>query len=84
MILTELASLPKHAIRAAWLKTVGADGLPGVQFDEPAGDPGLFGPGSAIWHVHSDVVCLVGGLSGLLLRRLAPAHDARHQPAFLV
>jgi uncharacterized protein (DUF2236 family) len=73
VILTEAANLPQRAIRDAWLKTVSADGLPGVQFTEPAGDPGLFGPGSAIWHVHSDVVCLVGGLSGLLL-------GALHQP----
>jgi uncharacterized protein (DUF2236 family) len=69
----ELVSAPKQVIRQAWIRTVGADGLPGVQFSEPVGDPGLFGPGSAIWHVHSDVVCLVGGLSGLLL-------GALHQP----
>jgi uncharacterized protein (DUF2236 family) len=70
MILTDAANLPQRVIRDAWLKTVSADGLPGIQFNEPAGDPGLFGPGSAIWHVHSDVVCLVGGLSGLLLGAL--------------
>jgi uncharacterized protein (DUF2236 family) len=73
MILTDAANLPQRVIRDAWLKTVSADGLPGIQFSEPPGDPGLFGPGSAIWHVHSDVVCLVGGLSGLLL-------GALHQP----
>src|SRR4051812_13173725 len=64
---------PKRAIQQAWLKTLSADGLPGVQFSEPVGDPGLFGPDSAIWYVHSDVVGLVGGLSGLLL-------GALHQP----
>jgi uncharacterized protein (DUF2236 family) len=63
----------RSAIRDAWIRTVSADGLPGVQFSGPGGDPGLFGPGSAIWYVHSDVVCLVGGLSGLLL-------GALHQP----
>jgi uncharacterized protein (DUF2236 family) len=73
MNLAAVVSSPKQAIKETWWKTVGADGLPGVQFSEPAGDPGLFGPGSAIWHVHSDVVCLVGGLSGLLL-------GALHQP----
>jgi uncharacterized protein (DUF2236 family) len=65
--------MPRAAIRDTWLRTVSADGLPGVQFNEPVGDRGLFGPGSAIWYVHSDVVCLIGGLSGLLL-------GALHQP----
>jgi uncharacterized protein (DUF2236 family) len=73
MNLSELVDGPRQAIKETWWKTVSADGLPGVQFSEPAGDPGLFGPESAIWHVHSDVVCLVGGLSGLLL-------GALHQP----
>jgi uncharacterized protein (DUF2236 family) len=71
--LAAIVSAPKSVIRQSWFKTVGADALPGVQFSEPAGDPGLFGPGSAIWHVHSDVAGLIGGLSGLLL-------GALHQP----
>jgi uncharacterized protein (DUF2236 family) len=73
MNVAEIATMPQRAIKESWLRTVSADGLPGVQFSEPAGDPGLFGPGSAIWYVHSDVVCLIGGLSGLLL-------GALHQP----
>ncbi len=73
MDVATILDAPKSAIRQTWWKTVSADGLPGVQFNEPAGDPGLFGPGSAIWYVHSDVVCLIGGLSGLLL-------GALHQP----
>jgi uncharacterized protein (DUF2236 family) len=73
MNLTEVLDGPKQAIKETWWRTVSADGLPGVQFAEPVGDPGLFGPGSAIWYVHSDVICLVGGLGGLLL-------GALHQP----
>jgi uncharacterized protein (DUF2236 family) len=73
MDLLALATSPKDAIKETWIKTVGADSLPGVQFSEPAGDPGLYGPGSSIWYVHSDVATLVGGLSGLLL-------GALHQP----
>jgi uncharacterized protein (DUF2236 family) len=60
----------RNAIRRNWVKTLSADGLPGVQFDEPVGDHGLYGPGSAIWYAHGDVVSLVGGLSGLLLGAL--------------
>lgn len=73
MDLATLVGAPKSVIRHGWFRTVGADGLPGVQFSEPAGDPGLFGPDSAIWYVHADVAGLVGGLSGLLL-------GALHQP----
>jgi uncharacterized protein (DUF2236 family) len=73
MDLRTLTTGSKAAIKETWIRSVGADSLPGVQFTEPAGDPGLFGPGSAIWYVHSDVATLVGGLSGLLL-------GALHQP----
>lgn len=34
----------------------------GLDFAEPAGDPGWFGPGSAVWHVHSHMPALVFGL----------------------
>ena len=44
--------------------------LPGEQYSEPVGDPGLFGPDSAIWKMHGDVSALVGGVSGLLLGTL--------------
>jgi uncharacterized protein (DUF2236 family) len=73
MDLTTILDAPKSVIRRGWLRTVNADGLPGVQFSEPVGDQGLYGPDSAIWYVHSDVAGLVGGLSGLLL-------GALHQP----
>jgi uncharacterized protein (DUF2236 family) len=70
MILTRLLGAPRALARWRWAALVGADGLPGVQFTEPAGDPGLYGPDSAIWYVHGDVAGLVGGLSGLLLGAL--------------
>ncbi|ROO89847.1 uncharacterized protein (DUF2236 family) [Actinocorallia herbida] len=44
--------------------------LPGEQYTEPVGDPGLFGPGSAVWYVHGDVSGVLGGVSGLLLGTL--------------
>jgi uncharacterized protein (DUF2236 family) len=73
MDLRALLDAPKESIKQTWINSVGADSLPGVQFTAPAGDPGLYGPGSSIWYVHSDVATLVGGLSGLLL-------GALHQP----
>jgi uncharacterized protein (DUF2236 family) len=44
--------------------------FPGVQYSEPPGDGGLFGPDSAIWYVHNDVSMMVGGVAGLLLGSL--------------
>lgn len=39
-------------VEALYDKTLRNKFLPGVQFTEPAGDPGWFGPGSAVWYVH--------------------------------
>ncbi|MFD0855381.1 oxygenase MpaB family protein, partial [Actinomadura adrarensis] len=35
----------------------------GLVFDAPEGDPGWFGPGSAVWHVHSHFPTLAFGLA---------------------
>lgn len=43
------------------------------EYREPAGDPGLFGPGSLVWRVHADLpVMLIGGFSALMLQTLHP------------
>jgi uncharacterized protein (DUF2236 family) len=43
------------------------------EYAEPAGDPGLFGPGSMPWRVHADLPSmLIGGLSALMLQSLHP------------
>jgi uncharacterized protein (DUF2236 family) len=68
--ITELPSALRDVIRRTWSSSLRAEGLPGVQFSEPLGDPGLFGPDSAIWYVHSDITSLIGGLGGLLLGAL--------------
>lgn len=45
----------------------------GVDYENPPGDPGLFGPDSACWRVHGDFTSmLVGGISALLLQALHP------------
>ncbi len=44
-----------------------------VHFDHPPGDPGLFGPASAVWRVHADFPgMLAGGLCALMLQTLHP------------
>ena len=60
----------RTAIDDAYQATLASAHLPGEQYTEPVGDPGLFGPGSAIWTVHGDVSGVVGGVSGLLLGAL--------------
>jgi uncharacterized protein (DUF2236 family) len=46
----------------------------GIDYDQPAGDPGLFDPDGAIWRVHADFPgMLSGGLCALMLQTLHPA-----------
>lgn len=45
----------------------------GVDYENPPGDPGLFGPDSVCWKVHGDFTSmLIGGISALLLQALHP------------
>jgi uncharacterized protein (DUF2236 family) len=44
--------------------------LPGVEYAEPAGDPGIFGPGSAVWYVHSHISIFMAGAPVLLTQGL--------------
>ena len=38
-----------------------------IDFEHPKGEPGLFGPQSAIWQVHGDFTSMLcGGVSALL------------------
>ena len=44
-----------------------------IDFENPKGDPGLFGPDSVRWQVHGDFTSmLIGGISALLLQALHP------------
>lgn len=47
--------------------------LPGVDYLNPPGDPGLFGPDAVCWRVHGDFTSmLAGGIAALLLQALHP------------
>ncbi len=47
--------------------------LKSINYDEPIGDPGFFGPNSVCWQVHCDFSSMiVGGFSALLLQMLHP------------
>ncbi len=46
----------------------------GMGFAAPVGDPGWFGPGSAVWHVHSHMHALIFGLQcAAYMERLDPS-----------
>lgn len=46
----------------------------GMEFATPVGDPGWFGPGSAVWHVHSHMHSLIFGLQcAAYMERLDPS-----------
>lgn len=63
----------RRGIEARILGLTSGAGAPRVDFRNPPGDPGLFGPQSACWRVHSDFTSmLVGGVSALLLQSLHP------------
>ena len=60
------------ALRSLIRRSVGHRGPP-LAFLEPPGDPGLFGPDSAIWQIHADFVSMmVGGMRALMLQALHP------------
>ena len=47
--------------------------LQGVNYHEPRGDIGLYGPDSMVWRVHADFTSMLcGGVSALLLQMLEP------------
>lgn len=46
----------------------------GIDYEQPQGDPGLFGADSATWQIHADFAgMLSGGLCALMLQTLHPA-----------
>lgn len=56
-----------------WVLDAFPRGRSGIDYDAPAGDPGLFGPDSVVWRVHADFAgMLSGGLCALMLQALHP------------
>lgn len=44
-----------------------------IDYEQPKGDPGLFGPDSICWHVHADFPSMLcGGIGALMLQMLHP------------
>jgi uncharacterized protein (DUF2236 family) len=73
-----LPSIPTVArvragIEAEVLTLLRGSGAPVIDFDDPRGDPGLFGPDAVCWRVHGDFAgMMAGGIAALLLQMLHP------------
>lgn len=68
-----LARTTRQPIRRWVLSAFPRADTGGVDYDQPRGDPGLFGPLSATWRIHSDFPgMLAGGLAALTLQTLHP------------
>ncbi len=64
-----LRTMIRHWVLSAFPRDDGGS----LDYDHPRGDPGLFGPDSATWRVHSDFPgMLAGGLAALTLQSLHP------------
>ncbi|MDE2479301.1 MAG: DUF2236 domain-containing protein [Betaproteobacteria bacterium] len=63
----------REALRRRVRIVAGGDGRAPLQYLQPPGDPGLFGPDSQTWRVHADFpAMMVGGIGALLLQALHP------------
>jgi len=61
----------RRRLELAVIGLTSGGGAPRINFLEPAGDPGLFGPDSVCWRVHADfTIMMVGGVCALLLQAL--------------
>ena len=64
----------EHQLQHRFDQTIRRNYFRGMEFAGPAGDPGWFGPGSAVWHVHSHTEALVFGLQcAAFIERLDPS-----------
>jgi uncharacterized protein (DUF2236 family) len=63
-----------HAALRTWVIRAFPRNPGGIEYEQPRGDPGLFGPDSATWQIHADFVgMLSGGLCALMLQTLHPS-----------
>jgi uncharacterized protein (DUF2236 family) len=71
--LLQRLSRPVIAPIRRWVLGAFPRGQSGIDYDQPLGDPGWFGPHSVTWRVHSEFPgMLAGGLCALMLQTLHP------------
>jgi uncharacterized protein (DUF2236 family) len=65
--------LLKQRIVEDHVRQIGRHDQPQI-FGDPAGDPGLTGPGSMSWEIHSDVAAIaIGGVAAIVMEILHPS-----------
>lgn len=71
--LTSLFNPVRTRLKSWILDTISTRDKFGVNYDEPVGDRGLFGPASVTWKIHSDFPgMMAGGIAALMLQTLHP------------
>lgn len=66
--------LLEHKVRSDFDRDIRRKFFRGLEFAGPQGDPGWFGSGSAVWHVHSHTSVLIFGLQcAAFMERLDPS-----------
>ncbi len=69
----ETLASPLRQALARQVRSLAGDSRAALDFTQPAGDPGWFGPESVAWRVHADFVAMMtGGIGALLLQALHP------------
>ena len=64
---------PLRQAVARQVRQLTGDSRAALDFTQPAGDPGWFGPDSMSWRVHADFVAMMtGGVAALMLQALHP------------
>lgn len=63
----------RNQLRSWVIGVLKRDGGPLIDYDNPKGDPGLFGPDSVTWRIHGDFPSMMsGGICALMLQTLHP------------
>lgn len=71
--LLALTSPLQHALRDWIVGVLQKDGGVPINYEQPSGDLGLFGPQSVTWRIHSDFPgMMAGGVAALMLQTLHP------------
>ncbi|MBO8043304.1 DUF2236 domain-containing protein, partial [Pseudomonas aeruginosa] len=71
--LLQRLSRPVTAPIRRWVLEAFPRGQSGIDYDQPLGDPGWFGPDSVTWRLHAEFPSmLAGGLCALMLQTLHP------------
>jgi uncharacterized protein (DUF2236 family) len=73
MSATPLTSPLRRRIRGWVVGTLSRSQATPVDYDQPRGDPGLFGPDTVTWKIHADFPgMMAGGICALMLQSLHP------------